>query len=130
MAMVLGAFTFGDALLTVLEIGFLILWIWIAVGVVFDVFRSHDLSNWGKAMWLLFIFVLPLLGVLAYLIVRGHTMHEHQQADQTRAVAFQRFVQTGTSTGPADDLNKLADLRERGILSDDEFARAKAKVLG
>ena len=127
--MLLATFTLGDALLTILELGFLFLWIWIAVGVIFDVFRSHDLSNWAKALWLLFIFVLPLVGVLAYLIVRGHTMHEHQAADQARVDAFHRFVQSGASGGPADDLNKLADLKERGILTDDEFDRAKAKVL-
>jgi Short C-terminal domain/Phospholipase_D-nuclease N-terminal len=126
---VLASFTFGDALLTVLELAFLFLWIWIAVGVIFDIFRSHDLSNWGKALWLLFIFVLPLIGVLVYLIVRGHTMHEHHQADQARYEAFQRFTQSGVSTGPADDLNRLADLRDRGVLTDEEFERAKAKVL-
>jgi hypothetical protein len=127
--MPLATFTFGDALLTVLEFALLFFWIWIAVGVIFDVFRSSDLSNWGKALWLLFIILLPLIGVLVYLIVRGHTMHEHQEADQARSVAFRRFVQSGASTGPADDLNKLADLKERGILSDEEFERAKAKVL-
>ena len=58
--MLLATFTFGDALLTTLEFAFLFLWIWIAVGVLFDIFRSHDLSNWAKALWLLFIFVLPL----------------------------------------------------------------------
>ena len=70
-------FTFGDALLAVLEFALLFLWIWIAVGVIFDVFRSSDLSNWGKALWLLLILFMPLIGVLVYLIVRGHTMHEH-----------------------------------------------------
>jgi hypothetical protein len=127
--MLLSTFTFGDALLTVVEFAFLFLWIWIAITVILDVFRSHDLSNMAKALWLLFIFVLPLLGVLAYLIVRGHTMHEHQAADQARFQAFQKFVASGSSQGPADDLNKLADLRDRGILNDDEFERAKAKVL-
>src|SRR5579864_5726351 len=109
--MLLATFTFGDALLTTLEFAFLFLWIWIAVGVVFDVFRSHDLSNGAKALWLLFIFLLPLLGVLMYLLVRGHTMHEHRAADQARYTAFQHFMQSGGS-GPARDLTALADLRE------------------
>ena len=69
--MLLATFTFGDTLLAVLEFAFLFLWIWIAVGVVFDIFRSRDLSNWAKALWVLFIIVFPLLGVLGYLIVRG-----------------------------------------------------------
>ncbi len=122
-------FTFGDALLTVLEFALVFLWIWIAVGVIFDVFRSSDLSNWGKALWLLFILFLPLIGVLVYLIVRGHTMHEHAATDQARAAAFQKWERTGTSSGTVDDLSKLADLKEKGVLSDDEFERAKAKVL-
>lgn len=125
----LATFTFGDALLTTLEFAFLFLWIWIAVGVVFDIFRSHDLSNISKALWLLFIFVLPLLGVLVYLIVRGHTMHEHHAQDQAQYQAFRQFLGSGSPPGPADDLSRLADLRDRGILSDDEFDRAKAKVL-
>ena len=78
MLLATSTYSFGDALLTVLEFAFLFLWIWIAVGVIFDIFRSHDLSNWAKALWILFIFVLPLIGVLVYLIVRGHTLHEHQ----------------------------------------------------
>ena len=77
-------FTFGDGLLTVLELAFFFLWIWIAIGVVFDIFRSHDLSNWSKAIWVLVIFVFPLLGVLGYLIIRGQVMHEHQAEDRER----------------------------------------------
>jgi Short C-terminal domain/Phospholipase_D-nuclease N-terminal len=127
--MLLATFTFGDAVLTVLEFGFLFLWIWIAVGVVFDIFRSSDLSNWGKALWSLGIIVLPYIGVLAYLIVRGHTMHEHQEQDQARYEAFQRFTRGTASAGPADDISKLVELRDRGVLTDEEFERAKAKAL-
>lgn len=122
--MVLATFTFGDALLTALELAFLFLWIWIAVGVVFDIFRSHDLSNWAKALWLLFIFVLPLFGVLAYVIVRGHTMHEHQAEDRAHVEAIR---QAGGST--AEEISKLAELKDRGVLSEEEFERAKARVL-
>ncbi len=127
--MPLATFTFGDALLTTLEFAFLFLWIWIAVGVVFDIFRSHDLSNWAKALWVLFIFVLPFIGILAYLIVRGHTMHEHQEQDQARFRAF-RQSPPQPAPSPADELSKLAELKDRGVLSDEEFERAKAKALG
>jgi hypothetical protein len=128
--MPLATFTVGDTLLSILEFAFLFLWIWIAVGVVFDIFRSHDLSNLAKAAWILFIFVLPLLGVLAYLLVRGHTMHEHQAQDQQQWQAFRQFTQSGGgSSSPADDIHKLADLRDRGLLTDEEFERAKAKAL-
>jgi hypothetical protein len=130
MPLAASTYTFGDGLLTVLELAFLFLWIWIAVGVVFDIFRSHDLSNWAKALWILFIFVFPLFGVLGYMIVRGHTLHEHQSQDRAQYEAFRQFTQGSGSGGTADDLHKLADLRERGVLTDEEFERAKAKVLG
>ena len=130
MPLAASTYTFGDALLTVLELAFLFLWIWIAVGVVFDIFRSRDLSNWAKALWILFIFVLPLFGVLGYLIVRGHTLHEHQAQDREQYEAFRQFTQGRGSGGTADDLHKLADLRDRDVLTDEEFERAKAKVLG
>jgi Short C-terminal domain/Phospholipase_D-nuclease N-terminal len=130
MPLAASTYTFGDGLLTVLELAFLFLWIWIAIGVVFDIFRSRDLSNWAKALWILFIFVLPLFGVLGYMIVRGHTLHEHQVQDRAQLEAFRQFTQGQSSGGTADDLHKLADLRDRGVLTDEEFERAKAKVLG
>jgi hypothetical protein len=125
-ALPFAAFSFGDGLLTVVEFAFFLLWIWIAIGVVFDVFRSHDLSNVSKALWVLCIFVFPLLGVLGYLIIRGHTMHEHQVQDASRFASF-RSAPGGSTTG---DLGMLADLKERGVLTAEEFERAKAKVLG
>jgi hypothetical protein len=123
-------YTFGDALLTVLEFAILFLWIWVAVGVVFDVFRSSDLSNWGKALWILFIIVIPYIGVLAYLIARGHKMHEHREEDRMQAEDFQRFEAGGRApSGSVDDLAKLAELHDRGKLTDEEFNEAKAKLL-
>jgi hypothetical protein len=123
---VLATISYGDTLLGILELAFLFLWIWIAIGVIFDIFRSHDLSNGAKTLWVLFIIVLPFVGVLAYVLVRGHTMHEHQLQDaQARHAFFSQY----TRSGPADDLAKLADLRDRGVLNPDEFERAKAKVL-
>jgi len=74
---VLATYTFGQALLTLLEFALLFLWIWIAIGAIADIFRSHDMSGWGKAAWLILIVLLPLLGVLIYLIARGHKMAEH-----------------------------------------------------
>jgi hypothetical protein len=127
--MMLATFTFSDALLTILELAFLFLWIWIAVGVVLDTFRSHDLSNWAKALWILFIFVFPLLGVLGYLIVRGHKMHEHREEDRAQFEAFSRTMHNPGVVSPAQELSKLAELKDRGVLSDEEFERAKAKIL-
>ena len=104
---------------TILEIFLWVIWIWIAVGVIFDIFRSHDLSGWGKAAWSLFlVFILPMFGVLVYLIVRGGKMHERavQQA-QHDDQQFRSYVQEAAgSQSPADQLTKLADLRDRGHL--------------
>jgi Spy/CpxP family protein refolding chaperone len=77
----------------------------------------------------LVIIVLPDVGVLAYLIVRGHTMHEHQEQDRAQYAAFRRIVQSPQSGSHADDVSQLAELRDRGVLTGDEFDRAKAKVL-
>jgi hypothetical protein len=126
--MPLAAFTFGDATLTIIELAFMFLWIWLAIGVVFDIFRSHDLSNWAKALWVLFIVVLPFVGVLGYLIVRGHTMHEHRTEDQEQYAAFRQFTQRATP-GPVDDVSALAELRDRGVLTSEEFERAKDRAL-
>jgi Phospholipase_D-nuclease N-terminal/Short C-terminal domain len=126
---VLATFTFGDALLSVLELALLFLWIWIAVGVVFDIFRSRDLSNAAKALWMLFIILIPYIGVLAYLLVRGHTMHEHHEQDRSQYEDYKDFRESPRRGGTAEDIVKLADLRERGILTDEEFERAKAKAL-
>jgi hypothetical protein len=130
MPLAASTYTFGDGLLTVLELGFLFLWIWIAIGAVFDIFRSHDLSNSAKALWVLFIFVFPLIGVVGYLIVRGHTLHEHQAQDRAQYEAFRQFTREPNSGGTADELHKLADLKDRGVLTHEEFDRAKARVLG
>lgn len=125
----LGDFTFVDALLTTLEFALLFIWIWIAIGVIMDVFRSHDLGGFAKAMWCLVIVLVPLFGVLIYLIVRGHGMHERQiAAAQAQQKAMNNYIRT-TASSPADDLSKLEDLRNRGVISADEFERAKAKAL-
>ena len=122
-------FTFVDALLTGLELALLFLWIWIAIGVIIDIFRSPDLSGWGKAGWLLLIVIIPLIGVLIYLIARGHKMSEHAvRHAQEQDAAFRQYVRTAASS-PADDIAKLEDLKNRGVLSEAEFQSAKEKAL-
>jgi hypothetical protein len=109
------------------------IWIWLLVIVFGDIFRSPDLSGWGKALWSLFIIFLPYLGVFVYLIARGGKMQEHamHQAQQQEA-AMRQYVQSVTSTsgGSADEIARLADLRDRGVISEAEFQQAKAKALG
>jgi hypothetical protein len=110
-----------------------IIWIWILIMVFIDIFRSHDLSGWGKALWFLFVLFIPLIGVLVYLIARGGKMQEHAARDaRQQDQQFRQYVQEAASSSPAntaDQLSKLADLRDRGVISAQEFEREKAKVL-
>ena len=116
---------------TILEIFLWVIWIWILIYVFIDIFRSRDLSGWGKALWFLFVLLIPLIGVLVYLIVRGSSMQdravkEAQQQDQQ----FRAYVQDAAGSGnTADQLAKLADLRDRGVITAAEFEQQKAKVL-
>ena len=109
------------------------IWIWLLIIVFSDLFRSHDLSGWAKALWIIFVIVLPYLGVLVYLIARGHKMAEHaQEAAKAQDQAARQYIQnvTGTSaSSPADELAKIADLKSKGVISDAEFEQAKAKIL-
>ena len=116
---------------TIFEIFLWIIWIWILVWIFIDIFRSHDLSGWAKALWFLFVLFIPLIGVLVYLIVRGGSMHERAVRDaQQQDQAFRAYVQDAAGSGnTADQLAKLADLRDRGVITADEFEREKAKIL-
>jgi membrane protein implicated in regulation of membrane protease activity len=117
---------------TILEIFLWVLWIWVLIYVFIDIFRSHDLSGWAKALWFLFVLFIPLIGVLVYLIARGDKMHERaaQQARQQDAEARAYIQQAaGSPNNTADQLSKLADLRDRGVITAEEFDREKAKVL-
>jgi hypothetical protein len=116
---------------TMLEFFFWVVWIWVLITVFIDIFRSHDLSGVAKALWFLFVLFIPLIGVLVYLIVRGSSMHERsvRQAEQ-RDEAFRAYAQqSAPPASTADQLAKLADLRDRGVISAEEFDREKAKVL-
>jgi ABC-type multidrug transport system fused ATPase/permease subunit len=108
------------------------MWIWIAITVVIDIFRSHDMGGFAKALWIIFVFFIPFLGVFVYLIARGSSMHERQVKDAEKSQqAFTEYVQqaAGTGTSTADQLEKLATLRDSGHLTDEEFAAQKAKLL-
>jgi ABC-type multidrug transport system fused ATPase/permease subunit len=118
---------------TMLEFFLFVIWIWILIVVFIDIFRSQDLSGWGKALWFLFVLFIPLLGVLVYLIVRGSSMHERAAAQaRQQDQEARRYIQEAAASAPAstaDQLSKLADLRDRGVISAEEFEREKAKVL-
>ena len=108
------------------------IWIWLLIVVFGDLFRSHDLSGWAKAAWVIGIIIFPYLGVLVYLIARGGKMHEHAvQQQQAADAAFTSYVQqaVGTSASAADELQKLAALRDQGVITPAEFETQKAKIL-
>ena len=116
---------------TIIIIFLWVVWFWILITIIIDLFRSHDLSGWAKALWFIFILFLPMIGVLVYLIARGGKMHEHavRQA-QRQEEQLRSYVQE--AAGPqssADQLAKLADLRDRGVITAEEFDREKAKIL-
>jgi uncharacterized membrane protein YcjF (UPF0283 family) len=128
--MPLAEFTFGQALLTVLEIFLLVAWFWILVTVISDLFRDHEMSGWGKAAWVLFLIVLPFLGTLIYLIARGEGMRERSIKEQAEARKHvESYIRETAGTSSADELHKLSELKQRGDLSDAEFEQAKAKLL-
>jgi hypothetical protein len=109
-----------------------IAWIMLVFRIFVDIFRSSDLGGWGKALWSIFVLVVPFLGVLVYLIARGHSMTERDIAEaKQNEQAFQDYVRNaaGSSGGTADELSTLADLHAKGVINDDEFARQKAKLL-
>jgi hypothetical protein len=123
-----------DIFWTMFEIFIFVIWIWLLIVVFSDIFRSHDMGGWAKALWVLFIIILPYIGVLVYLIARGGSMHERAAAQmQQQQKAFDAYVKqaAGTSGGDstADQLSKLADLKNQGVITDAEFESQKAKLL-
>jgi hypothetical protein len=107
-------------------------WLFLLFRVFADIFRSSDMGGWAKALWSIFVIFLPFLGVLVYVIARGHSMTERDIANaRQNEAAFRSYVQeaAGSGGGTADELAKLADLKAKGVLTDDEFAQQKAKLL-
>ena len=116
---------------TIFEIFLWVIWIWILIWIFIDIFRSQDLSGGAKALWFIFVLFIPLIGVLVYLIARGGKMHERaMQEAQQQDQAFRAYVQdAAASESSADQLAKLADLRDRGVITAQEFEQQKAKIL-
>ena len=118
---------------TLLWIFLWVAWIFLLFRVFADIFRSHDMGGWGKALWSIFVIFVPFLGVLVYVIARGSGMAQRDlKQAQDSEQAFQAYVRETAATGgggTADQLVKLADLKERGVLTDAEFEQQKAKLL-
>jgi len=122
---VLGAFW------TIFELFLFVVWIWLLFWIFADIFRSRDMSGWAKAGWTIFVLVIPVVGILCYLIVRGGSMHERAVRDaQQQDDAARAYIRDAAGReSPAEQLTKLAALRDQGVISSAEFDREKAKVL-
>jgi hypothetical protein len=121
-----------DAFLLMMWFFLWILWFFLLFRVIMDIFRSRDLSGWGKTGWLVFTIVLPFLGVFVYLIARGGTMADREAARvqaKDEAVGAYAGQAAQEANGTAGDLNKLADLRDQGVISDADYERGKEKIL-
>lgn len=133
--MVLADVTFGQVLLAVLEVFLFAAWLMILFVIIGDLFRDHQLSGAGKAAWTIFLIFVPFLAALVYLIARGEGMRERalaqQQEQQHQVDAYIRQAAGSSGSGSAaDELTKLARLHDEKKLSDEEFERAKAKIVG
>lgn len=123
--------------LTMLYLFFWVLWFFLLFKVITDLFRDHSLNGWAKAGWLVFVILLPYLGVLVYLIVRGRSMQERDaKVAKDSEAAFRQYVReaansegSAAGTSHVNDLAKLAELRDKGAINPDEYERAKAKLL-
>ncbi len=119
-----------DVLWTMLWFFLLVAWIWVMIAVISDIFRSQDMGGASKAIWTIFVIVLPWLGVLVYLIARGDGMAQRNvEAAAAAEDARRAYIQQAAGTSTADELAKLASLRESGAISEAEFNTQKAKLL-
>lgn len=123
----------GQVLWSLLWFTMFFIWVYLLIIVFSDVFRSHDLSGVAKFFWVLFVLAFPYIGIFAYLIIRGHKIHEHRiedvKAADEAAQAYIRQAAAGAGAGVAGELERLADLRTNGVITDEEFDARKAKLL-
>jgi hypothetical protein len=128
----LADFGVGQVLWSLMWFFLFFVWIMLLFQVFIDIFRSPDLGGFAKTMWVLFVVIFPYLGVFVYLIARGGKMAEHRIKDvQTQQAAMDDYVRqtAGSASSPAAELERLASLKEKGVIDDAEFQAMKAKVL-
>ena len=130
--MMLTEWAVGEVFWAMLWFTLFFMWIWLVIAIFADVFRSDDLNGWVKALWCVFIIVLPFLGVFVYLIARGDRMRHRAVSDaQAQDAATRAYIQqaAGTAPSPAAELERLANLRAQGVIDEAEFQAMKAKIL-
>jgi hypothetical protein len=122
----------GQVFLDLLWLFLFVIWIWLLIVVFSDLFRSDDLSGWAKAAWVIAIVIFPYLGVLVYLIARGHKLTEQRLADvRMRDATARAYIQqaAGTTPSTADEIQRLVDQKAQGLIGDEEFEARKAEAL-
>jgi hypothetical protein len=124
-------YPFLDIFWTILIFFIWVIWIWILVTVLMDLFRRHDIGGWGKAAWTLFVVVLPYLGVFMYLITQGRQMAERRTAEvQASRASFDSYVRdVASASGPGDQIAKAKQLLDEGAIDQAEFEQLKRKAL-
>jgi hypothetical protein len=130
--MVLAEYELGDAILTALWVFFLVIWLWILIAIISDLFRDHSVSAWAKVLWVIALLFVPFLTALIYIIVRGHGMAERsaKEVAQAQKQMDQYVRETAGTANVGDQLHKLDELKSKGSISQEEFDAAKAKILG
>lgn len=129
--MLQATYELGDALLTTLAIFFFVIWIWIVITILMDIFRDHEMSGWAKAVWVLFLIFIPFLTAFIYLIVRGSGMRERAIKEQADAKKhFDEYVRETATVSPVDELHKLDQLKQSGGITEEEYNKMKAKIIG
>jgi putative oligomerization/nucleic acid binding protein/phospholipase D-like protein len=130
LPLVFADYDLGDALLTVLSIFFLVVFIWILVVILTDLFRDHEMSGWAKAAWAFFLIVAPYITAFIYLIARGKGMRARAIAEQQEAQKeTAAYIQRVAGSSPVDELHKLSELKDKGAISQEEFDQMKNKLL-
>ncbi len=129
--MLLATYELGDALLTTLAIFFFVIWIWVVIAIIMDIFRDHTMGGAVKALWILALFIIPPFAALIYLIFRGSGMRERAIKDQQEQKKhFDEYVRDTAAASPVDELHKLDQLKQSGSLTDEEYNKMKAKIIG
>jgi len=120
----------GQVLLDMVWLVLLVIEIWLMFTIFVDIFRQHDMPGWLKAFWVLLVIIVPLVGILLYLIIYGNKMRVHaQQYAAANESQFEEYIRRVAGHSPSEELARLADLRDRGVIDDDEFARLKRRVV-
>ena len=128
--MLIADYSFGEALGTVLAVFIFVAWIMVLFTILSDLFRDHDMSGWGKAVWVVFLIFIPFLTALIYLIARGSGMRDRALKEQAEAQKhMDEYIKQTAGTSKVDELASLAELHDKGKVTDAEYEQMKAKLL-